>query len=222
MTTVRTFHRNLHDEAVHDKQRGPMVGQTASSPFHVDRDHARPALLQRALALVQMGREVMQTVTFDSTAKPGEPLVLKAVDAGWNVAFASPSRREARGTDFEVSLNARERVPELGVWGESSWGARWANKQSSERLRSILAIISNGSFPRKREQLTKGQSHQLRDAMILEAHAAARRGVFVTADARAFIRNNRREQLEALLETRILSPTEFEAELAKHDLTSRR
>jgi hypothetical protein len=164
---------------------------------------------------------MMRTVTFDSTAKADEPLVLKAVDAGWRVGFASPSRREARGTDFEVSLSAHERVPELGVWGESSWGARWADKQSSERLRSILAIISNGSFPMKREQLTKGQSHQLRDAMILEAHAAARRDVFVTADAKAFIRNKRREQLETLLQTRILSPTEFEAELAANDLTSR-
>jgi len=161
----------------------------------------------------------MRTVTFDSTAKPDEPLVLKTVDAGWHVAFVSVSIREARGTDFEASLTAHERVPELGVWGESSWGARWADRQSSERLISILAIISNGSFSKRREQLTKGQSHQLRDAMILEAHAAAGRDVFVTADAKAFIGNGRREQLEALLKTRILSPTEFEAELDVHHPT---
>ena len=165
-------------------------------------------------------KEVKWTVTFDSTARPDEPLLLKAVDAGWHVAFSSVSVREARGTDFEVSLSAHGRVPELGVWGQSSWGARWADRSSSERLRSILAIVSNRSFPKRRGQLTKGQSHQLRDAMILEAHAAARRDVFVTADARAFIKNGRREQLESLLQTRILSPTEFEAEL--HPRRSRR
>jgi hypothetical protein len=62
------------------------------------------------------------------------------------------------------------------------------------------------------------QGHDL----ILEAHAAAHRDIFVTADARAFIRNGRREQLEALLQTRILDPTEFEAELdAQHLMLSR-
>jgi hypothetical protein len=156
-----------------------------------------------------------QTVTFDSTVNADETIVLKAKGAGWHVAFTSVSVREAHGSKFEVSLKARERVPELGVFDESSWDeARWADESSSERLERILAIVSNGSFPKRRAQLTKGQSHQLRDAMILEAHSAARRDVFVTADAKAFISNGRREKLEALLRTRILSPVEFELELA--------
>jgi hypothetical protein len=165
----------------------------------------------------------MPTVTFDSTTKPDEPIVLKAVDAGCYVTFTSVSVRESRGTDFEVSLSAHGRVPELGVWDESSWDdARWADEPSSGRLEGILAVVSSGSFPKDRSQLTEGQSHQLRDAMILEAHAAAHRDIFVTADARAFIRNGRREQLEALLQTRILDPTEFEAELdAQHLMLSR-
>jgi hypothetical protein len=149
-------------------------------------------------------------VTFDSTAKPDDRLIVKAIDAGWDVAFASVSVREADGTNFDVSL-----VPELGVWNESSWDdARWADEPSSERLERILAIVSNGSFPKNPSRLTDGQAHQLRDAMILEAHVAAQRQVFVTDDRKAFIKQGRREQLEALLQTRILTPPEFEAELA--------
>jgi hypothetical protein len=135
---------------------------------------------------------------------------VKAIDAGWDVAFASVSVREADGTNFDVSL-----LPELGVWNESSWDdARWADEPSSERLERILAIVSNGSFPKNPGRLTDGQAQQLRDAMILEAHVAAQRQVFVTDDRKAFIKRGRREQLEALLQTRILTPPEFEAELA--------
>ena len=160
----------------------------------------------------------MRTVTFDSTAKPGDSVVLKAVGAGWHVAFASVSMREARGADFEVALRAHDRVPEAGVWDESSWNeARFADEPSSERLEKILAIISNGSFPRKRSELNEGQLHQLRDAMILEAHSAAARTVFVTADMKGFIKHGRREELQALLATRILSPAEFESELGTYE-----
>jgi len=153
-------------------------------------------------------------VTFDSTAKPSDPLVLKAISAGWHVAFSSVTLREARRTDFEVQLNAHESIPEVAVWNESEWDkARWADKPSSERLESILAIVSGGGFPKNRSDLTDGQLHQLRDAMILEAHVAAERELFVTADLKAFISGGRRASLEALLDTRILSPVEFNAEL---------
>lgn len=152
---------------------------------------------------------VLPTVTFDSTAKPDDPLIRKVVDAGWDVAFASVSVREADGANFDLSL-----VPELGVWDESSWDdARWADELSSERFERILAIVSNGSFPKNRSQLTEGQLHQLRDAMILEAHVAAQRELFITDDRKAFVNQGRREKLEALLDTRILTSSEFEAEL---------
>jgi len=156
----------------------------------------------------------MKTVTFDSTTKPNNPVVLAAVAGGWGVAFASVSLREAKGTDFEVDLKKHNCVAELAVWGESSWDkARWGDEVSSDQLEKILAIISSGSFPKNRSNLSKGQLHQLRDAMILEAHRADRRTLFVTGDATAFINNNRREQLQVLLTTRILSTSEFEAEL---------
>lgn len=105
-------------------------------------------------------------------------------------------------------------VPELGVWDESSWDeARWADERSSECLEKILTIVSNGSFPKNRDHLSKGYVHQLRDAMILEAHSADKRMFFVTNDITAFIKHGRREKLEALLATRILTPAEFKAEL---------
>jgi len=157
----------------------------------------------------------MQTVTFDTTTKPDDDIVSTAIEGGWHVAFVSVTSREAKGTDFEVSLKSYEKIPELGVWDESDWDvARWANMKDSNNLNDILTIISNNSFPKSRDNLTKGQLHQLRDAMILEAHSAAVRGVFVTGDSRAFINNGRREKLEALLKTRIVTPNEFERELS--------
>ncbi len=141
-------------------------------------------------------------------------MVLAAIAANWHVTFASVSLREAKGSDFEVTLRKHDLVPELGVWNESSWdNARWADEQSGDLLEKVLSIITNGSFPKNRSNLTEGQLHQLRDAMILEAHAAKERAVFVSADVRAFIKSGRREQLESLLKTRILRPSEFEAEL---------
>ena len=155
----------------------------------------------------------MRTVTFDST-ETGRAIVLETVHAGWHVAFSSVSLREAHGTDFEVALRAYERVPELAVWDEGSWDeAHWGDEPSSERIDKILTIVSNGSFPKNRDHLSKGHVHQLRDAIILEAHSAAKRMVFVTNDTTAFIKYGRREKLEALLATRILTRAEFEAEL---------
>ena len=111
-------------------------------------------------------------------------------------------------------LREAARVPEVGDWHDSPWNeARWADQNSSERLEGILKIVSSGSFPTTRSALTHGQLHQFRDAKILEAHSVAKRAVFVSNDARAFVKNDRRQQLEALLGTRILTRSEFEQEL---------
>jgi hypothetical protein len=75
----------------------------------------------------------------------------------------------------------------------------------------ILAIISDGSYPPsgKRDNLTRGQHHQLRDAMILEAHVREGRDIFVTTDTTGFIKHGRREKLEALCSTQIMTVEEF-------------
>jgi len=158
----------------------------------------------------------MKTVTFDSTTNPDDPVILRAQHSGWQVAFASVSAREAVGTPFESLHLSMERLPEIAVFDETRWDeGRWADDSSISRIEKILTIVSNGSFPKDRTTLSKGQKHQFRDCLILEAHAAARRSVFVTDDFKAFINDGRRERLEALLGTRILKRIEFEAELGK-------
>jgi hypothetical protein len=158
----------------------------------------------------------VKTVTFDSTTQPGDAIVSFAEKAGWQVAFASVTYRENQDPAVKLALNNHETLPELAVWDESSWDqARWADEGSGTRLDQILAIISSRSFPKDRTNLTEKQQHQLRDAMVLEAHTAYEREVLVSDDLKAFINHQRREKLEALLHTRILTRLEFHGELTR-------
>jgi hypothetical protein len=126
------------------------------------------------------------------------------------VAYASVSLREATGTDFESTLQAHERVPELAVWDEGTWDeCRWADEPSADRFEQVLMIVSSGSFPKVRSSLTAGQLHQFRDALVLEAHSAAHRSVFVTADSKGFVNHGKRVLLQNLLSTQIQTPEEF-------------
>jgi hypothetical protein len=144
------------------------------------------------------------------------------------LTFTTVTDRETEGTSRATSGAS---VIETGVYGESRYGkALYAPVRESfvlgeSRLgegalgaddsplmmESILAVISAGSFPRPgmRDSLGKGQRRQLRDAMILEAHTREGRDVLVTEDAKGFIRGGRREQLEALCRTRIMTVDEF-------------
>lgn len=102
--------------------------------------------------------------------------------------------------------------------GESRLGmAVLAGDDSPPRLEAILAIVSDGSFPKpgQRANLTHGERRQLRDAMILEAHAREGRDVFVTNDRRGFVGKDgeKRRRLEDLCRTRIRTVEEFCAEL---------
>ena len=74
-----------------------------------------------------------------------------------------------------------------------------------------LEIISNGSFPKvgKRDILTHPERNQLHDAMIFDAHVRNGRHIFVTKDSTGFVKHGRRQLLEELGGTRILTPTEF-------------
>jgi hypothetical protein len=124
-------------------------------------------------------------------------------------------------------------VQETGVWNESLWGeAVWGpsppvyetltldesrlgmavlgGDESPSRFEAILAIIGDGSFPRRgeREELTDGQRRQLRDAMILEAHTRNGRDVLVSNDVKAFGRE-KRSKLEAVCHTKIRTVDEF-------------
>jgi hypothetical protein len=103
-------------------------------------------------------------------------------------------------------------IPETLVLGEGRLDAAvLGGDESPSRFEAILTVIGGGSFPKasKREQLSPGERRQLRDAIILEAHARDRRDVLVTNDQRGFIRHGRREKLEALCSTRIMTVEEF-------------
>jgi hypothetical protein len=139
-------------------------------------------------------------------------------------------RPETRGDE-----SSSEAVYETGVWDESIWDeavyaatpiyetavldesrldrAVLGGEESGPTLEAILRIIGSGSFPKagEREKLTDGQRHQLRDAMILEAHTREGRDVLVSNDVKAFGRagDERRTKLERLCKTRILTVDEF-------------
>lgn len=144
----------------------------------------------------------------------------------------------ARG--WEPRDSAGRAIVEIGVWGESRWGSFvWSSEsvpetltlgesrlgaaalgsaKSPARFEAILAIIGSGSFPKsgQRDSITHGQRKQLRDAMILEAHARERRDVLVTNDRRAFIGPDygKRAMLEDLCATKIRTVDEFCREIA--------
>ena len=140
-----------------------------------------------------------------------EPHVVDhATFLGYEVQVVTVTAREVEGTRFQVRLKRMRKVPELAHWGESKWGqAVWAGPNTIEVIGAALGIISNGSFPTNRADLTVGQKHQLRDAMILEAHVRSGADLFVTDDARAYVKHGRREALEERLGARILLVPEF-------------
>lgn len=157
----------------------------------------------------------MLRVTLDTDVLPADDVLTAA--AGRDIAFAAVSVtvRETRGTSFEIKLSDLTTVPETGVFDESEWdGAVFAeDKGPGPDLEELLRIISSGSFPPpgKRDSLTEGQRHQLRDAMILQAHAREGRDIFVSGDTRAFFKHGRREQLSAVARSQIMSRVEFTA-----------
>lgn len=103
-------------------------------------------------------------------------------------------------------------IMETFVLGESLLGGAVLGSEAGARLyEQIRAIISSGSFnpPERDEYAHDGERRQVRDAMALSDHVRERRDVFITTDARAFINHGRREELEALCSTRIMTPDEF-------------
>jgi hypothetical protein len=165
----------------------------------------------------------MITVTLDTNCADEMELIALMRQRGAHVALVNTTDLEARGSSFEVKLEALERVPEPGLWGEGGWGtSMWGGGPSveyrdeagdaccSNPFEATLAVVSNHSFPPsgQRSHLTPGQGRQLRDAMIFCAHVQHSRDLFVSRDIRAFVNEGRRERLESMFDTRILTPSE--------------
>jgi hypothetical protein len=156
--------------------------------------------------------EKPKTATLDTNVADSAPLAELARSRGVSVSLVTVTERELEGSDIRPVPAGQ--VLETAVFGESRWGsAVLASDLEATHFEQVLSIISNGSFPRPgaREALSHGQRRQLRDAMVLMAHVREHRDVFVSNDARGFICDGRRERLEALLGTRILTAAEFTA-----------
>jgi hypothetical protein len=147
------------------------------------------------------------------------------------VKHTTVTDREQGGTSF---ASERGTLVETGVWDESHWDSFvWGGDVIPETLvlgesrlgravlggddapallEAILEIIGNGQFPPPGERgtaLGKRQRRRFRDAMIFQAHCRERRDVFVTNDENDFIRGGKREKLQAIGSTRILTVKEF-------------
>lgn len=181
----------------------------------------------------------MLRVTLDSNVlkTDREKVLAVAAERGIELELAYTTvtlREEARDAGQDELV-----IPETGVWNESTWdsGAVYAEEpppviyesfvigesrldyaalgghESQTTLDGILAVISNGSYPKPglREDLATGERRQLRDAMILEAHRRERRDILVSNDVTAYIGkdDSRRVLLEIMCQTKIFTVAEF-------------
>jgi hypothetical protein len=156
----------------------------------------------------------LNRITIDTNLLPADDLVELAKGRGYEVGIVSVSERELGSSDSWLNAPELGKVLELAIVGESRIGSCVVGS-GNEHLEIILQSISNCSFPKSgsRGHLSSGQRRQLRDAMILEAHAREGRDIFITNGKKGFINNGRREKLQSLLKTRILTREEFLREL---------
>lgn len=141
-------------------------------------------------------------VTIDTNIFPIDDILELAASRSIELVRISVTDREV--VNAPVRLDGTTRVAENAVWGESAWGgALFASSDGS--LEEILRIISNNSFPAKRENLSDGQRRQLRDAMIFDAHLRTGNALFASCDKRAFLKSPVRDSLELKFNTKIVS-----------------
>ena len=156
----------------------------------------------------------MPTVTLDTSVLPADDLRAALEPKGFDFAAVVVTRHEVDGTSFEASLEQLTTLPDKVPYGSGAYGAGlYGGPSQGACLETLLAVISNGSFPLPTapRTLTEGEEHQLRDATIFCCHVHFSRQIFVTRDERSFIRDGRRETLQAAFRTRVMTVTEFKA-----------
>ena len=152
----------------------------------------------------------MIKITLDTDVLAADDLIEAGGGLDCEFAVVSVTRREVDGTSFAVYMEPLGGIHETAVYGQAKFGSSVFGSQRSHKfLEKILRIISSGSFPESRDNLFVGQVHQLRDALILEAHLRKERDIVITGDARAFIRHGKREELYAAFGVRIFTRVEF-------------
>lgn len=159
----------------------------------------------------------MKTVTLDTSVVDDLELRNSIKAAAYSEAVVTVTVRELKSPKFRQYIESTERLNEAAVWGESPWGSKWGGQVCGpERLslKDIIRIITNGSsfdFT----SMSEGQLHQLRDALIIQAHSLEKRDFFVTNDKRGFINNGRREKFGQKLGVQIFTADEFKALLSR-------
>ena len=152
----------------------------------------------------------MKKITIDTNIIPADDIINICKNRGYEYACISVTNREIEGSSLEKDMKVIPSVPEYALFGEARFGrARFHGKESSKILQDILSIISNGSFPQDRRNLSQGQRRMLRDAIILQTHVTDKRDIFITNDKRAFIKNGLRQKLENNFNIAILTREEF-------------
>lgn len=113
-------------------------------------------------------------------------------------------------------------IAETFVIGESLIGEGILAGSSEPDLEVLLGIISSGSFPPlgERIDLPPARQRQLRDAMILQAHAREGRHLLVSEDKA--LGPATRSRLEPLCRTRLCTRRELVAHAAADDLLTLR
>ena len=178
-------------------------------------------------------------VTVDTNVLDDDKLAkIRAAIQGLDVelAWVTVTERELEGSGHVLPSIGDAALNETGVFDESSFdqsvfgsairdtatvgqwvlGVTQIGDESTEKLHDdILAIVSNNTFPTKKSRapLSPGHIRQLRDTMILVAHAREKRDIFVTDDMKGFFRGDKgrrkRQELENRCSTRIMTTREF-------------
>ena len=156
-------------------------------------------------------------MTLDTNVVGDTEVLSCARSIGADIAVVTVTQRELENTDFAIHLEPLDApVNETGVWNEGRWGMGvWGGRGSRGVLDRILAIITSGSFPKDRSNLSAGQRRQLRDGIILEAHVREGRDILVSNDERAFIRHGKGKQLCESFGIRVLTAPEFKGWVAQ-------
>jgi len=105
-----------------------------------------------------------------------------------HIATTTVTAREVEGTGWAAKAGQIPALQESWVLGESVLGAAvWGSQADSDRFERLLLLLSGGGVPTrdKRNTLTNGERHLLRDAAILSTHAREGRDLFVSDDTKA-------------------------------------
>ncbi len=156
----------------------------------------------------------MLTVTLDTGTLRLTDALAMLDGLAVHIATTTVTAREVEGTAWAAKVGQLPALKESWVLGESVLGAAvWGSQADSDRFERLLLLLSGGGFPArdKRNTLTNGERHLLRDAAILSTHAREGRDLFVSDDTKAIGRpgSELRAKLLSELGIRAMTLAEF-------------